>query len=201
MTRSMTPRRPFAAKGFAARAIARSARAVLAALALHSGAAFAADCDIRLSGAEVDYGRMTRAELQVTRSAGPVSIGKRQIALNVVCRQAQPFELQFDGLAASAEAYRFGKSGYFTLNLRQALVDGQPALIAQTARNGAPPGAVSDNLRLPPQASAAVVRDNRPLAGKTLTLQIEVETFVDDATTRVRDLTSLDGRGVLRLSQ
>ena len=166
---------------------------------MQSGAVFAADCDIRLSRAEMDYGRMTRAELQVTRSAGPVSIGKRQIALNVVCRQAQRFELQFDALAASAEAYRFGKSGYFTMNLKQATVDGQPALLMESARNGGAAGAPSDTVRLLPEGSVTVVRGGGQAVGKTMTLQIEVDTFVDDATTRVRDVTPLDGGGALRL--
>src|SRR3546814_260878 len=192
MTHSMTKYRQFAGVKRL-----RRMRMLFAALCLCSGAASATDCTMSLSSAQIDYGSLSRAELKTTLR--PVSLGKRQLVLIVTCRQPQPFSLQFDAEPAGGSGYKFSRGGYYTVDIKQASVDGVPALPSASVRANQSVTAGSDHARLVPHESVSVLGQNGRLAGKALRVQIEIETYVDDATTRVRDVTLLEGMGKLRL--
>lgn len=166
-------------------------------LALLANTAWAADCDMQLSSREVDYGALHRGELTSSARVAAVPLGKRQLTLSVICRQPIAIGLRFDGDPVGADAYRFGGRGSFTVRLSEATVDGRPVQLFAFPGSGGTGAASSVLMR--PDGIIGVTAQGARLTGKAFTFKAEIDTTIDDAATRVRDLSVLEGRGTFRL--
>lgn len=174
------------------------ARWIAAVLALVANAALAADCDMQLSNREVNYGALHRGELTTGAQMAAIPLGKRQLALSVMCRQPTAIGLRFDGQPAGADAYRFGGQGSFTVRLSDATLDGRPVQLASLSGSGGT-GTASNAASMKPNGLVVTTAHGAPVTGKAFTAQVEIDTYIDDATTRVRDLSVLEGTGTFRL--
>ncbi|MDR8047988.1 hypothetical protein [Burkholderia cenocepacia] len=174
-------------------------RWLLVLLLLITGPAIGADCDMQLSNGEVGYGMLHRGELEGDARADILPLGKRELTLTIACREPTSFRLQFDSEPAGASEFRFGQHGHFIVGLSQATLDGKPVQLAQRVDITEGRAPVSPSARLVPNGSVDVVDQLAPVTGKVFSAQVEVETYIDAASTRVRDHQSLEGRGSFRL--
>lgn len=180
------------------KARSHSARLLGLALTMVAGGALAADCDMHLSNAEVDYGSLNRGEMEI-RGNAPIDLGKRQLTLTAVCRQATTMGLRFAGEAADSNSYRFAGKGRFTVKLSNAILDGTTVQLAPTTGSDGASSAQSAALVLRPNERISATAMGMPAVGKVLSVQVEIQAYVDETTTRARDVTSLEGRGALTL--
>lgn len=170
----------------------------LAALLTLANAALANDCDMQLSTRDVNYGAIHRGELATGARLAPISLGKRQLTLTVICRQPTAIGLRFEGQPAGAEGYRFSGQGYFTVQLKDATVDGLPVQLAPLSQSGGTDAAMA-TLMMRPDAGVVAFSQGVRAVGKVFSAQVEIDTYVDDATTRVRDVRVLEGQGTFIL--
>ncbi|PIF78761.1 hypothetical protein CLU95_5959 [Variovorax sp. 54] len=171
--------------------IALAALSTLAGTRVHALAS--AHCDAQLSESLVDYGRMTRAQLQ-ERQPDPAraSLGKRRVTLTAVCAERTAMELSFQGAAADDTGFRFATNDRFTLRMLDAQLDGKPVRLAapQVDATGlAPSPVLRPGDRMSPVDGAGLAQ------GQRLTVQLEIEPFVGAAATRVAGESRWEGAG------
>ncbi|MNJ30658.1 hypothetical protein D3C77_252650 [compost metagenome] len=169
-------------------------------LAIAANSAFAADCDIRLSSTEVNYGELNRAQKAIGQGRSPIALGRRQLTLTALCRQATTIELRFNGDAADMDSYRLAGKGRFTVRVHNATLDGNPVQLirATSFANSRTEASVTAELR-PNEAAVAVARGQQ-VVGQIFSAQVEIEAFIDEAMIRTRDITLLEGRGAIILN-
>ncbi|HGN0626941.1 DUF1120 domain-containing protein [Achromobacter xylosoxidans] len=173
-----------------------ASRSLLVALALASSAAFAADCDIRASSSEVDYGEIHRGAVFPRADTAPGSLGKRKIMLTAVCRQATTFALRLEGPVSPGGELQFGKSGHFIATVKDATVDGNGVQLTSSGSTSGTTRGVSSRLS-PADAVMASAANGVPVKGKTFSASIEIDTYVGESDTRARDRMLVEGHGTL----
>jgi len=168
-------------------------------MAVVASGAFAADCDVRLTNSVVDYGVVSRGELGAGMGIPFMTLGTRKLTLTAVCHQATTMALRFEGESAAQGGFRFASKGWFTVKVSDATLDGNAVLLAHTTNvvSGSTGGASAIDLR--PDGRVSIITLGQKAVGKVLSAQIEIEAFVDDASTRVRGETVMDGSGALVL--
>lgn len=80
-------------------------------------------CNLSVSSPVVDYGMMSRGQLQ-EMAGGGFSMGGRLLTLNVVCPYTRTMKLQVQGERDSRGWLRYGDLGSVRLRLLDALLDG-----------------------------------------------------------------------------
>ena len=141
--------------------------------------AWAENCRLSLSQAQIDYGAI-RQEALMTRS----------LHLNVLCAEPSAMALRFVGVAADGQGFQFGRPGRFRLTLKHARLDGQ----AVEWKAGESLG----GQLLPGQTLQAQLA-GMPAAGRRLTAQVDIDTDLPADALEVRNATRLEGRGSLEL--
>lgn len=171
--------------------IALAALSTMAGTRVHAQAS--ERCDAQLGESLVDYGRMTRAQLQ-ERQPDPArtSLGKRRVTLTAVCTERTAMVVSFQGAAADDTGFRFANNDRFTLKILDAQLDGKPVRLAaaQADTTGvAPSSFLRPGDRMSPVDGAGLAQ------GQRLTVQLEIEPFVGAAATRVAAETRWEGAG------
>ena len=168
-----------------------------AALLLAAGGAMASDCDLRLSNTEVNYGVLNRGEIDI-RGNTTIDLGVRQLTMTAVCSQVTTMSMRFDGDVADPNSYLFGNKGRFIVKLSNATLDGNSVLLAQIS-DGVDVGTASASMQLRPNEGIAAISQGVRAVGRIFSAQVEVQAYIDEGTTRARDVTLLEGRGSLVL--
>jgi hypothetical protein len=91
------------------------------------------------------------------------------------------------------QGFKFGEQGYFNLSLQQAVLDGRPAELAPLHNRGDRSG------QLLQDQAMVVLAAGVPAVGRVFSAQVQVETYLFDTTTAVRDKTVLEGGGRFEL--
>lgn len=191
MSRSMTKRPRHALDWM------QSMARLIGVMAICSSSALAADCDLRVSQAVVDYGALYRGELSTKGASDLIPLGTRVMMVTATCQKPTPFGLQLEGEPTSKQGFRFGSGGRYTAKLSHATVDGQAVLLK--ADKEAAVGAPTPSAFLEPNLTIVAQKQSTVAIGRVFSAQVEIATYVDDATTRVRDRTQLEGHGSFRL--
>lgn len=157
---------------------------------LMAGEAYAAECRVSLSRPEVDLGALRHGG---QAAAQGVLFGKRTVHLNVVCPQDTLIALRFRGVPAVGQGFKFGEQGYFNLSLQQTVLDGRPAELAPMHNRAERSG------QLLPDQTMVVLAAGLPVVGRVFSAQVQVDTYLFDTTTAVRDKTVLEGGGRFEL--
>lgn len=160
-------------------------------LLLNTNSAFATDCDMRLNEAELDYGRLFRGELSTGRHAQLIPLGKRKLTLTVLCQSPTNIGLRFDASPAGTDSFRFAENGIFKIVLNNAHVDGAPVFLARP-QTTASAGTIA---QLVPNQPILTISNGKVAVGKSFTVDIEIDTYIDNETSKLRDETILEGSG------
>lgn len=195
MKLSMTPPRQCAMRNKYTRATFLSCSLAIA-LLMNTATAFASDCDLRLSDNEVDYGTLYRGELSDPARNGLIPLGKRQLRLTVNCQTPTQMAIRFSATPAEMGGFRFANKGKLQIALSNAQLDARSVLLAdQDNLANAGPNAI-----LAADRSVAAVAQGQIATGKTFSVQVDVDTYIDDAATKVGDNTTLDSYGTFTFS-
>ncbi|MFJ3462006.1 hypothetical protein [Achromobacter spanius] len=174
-------------------------KAALACFLIATACSAAAECRFSISNPEIDYGALYRGELMSQGRAPMFSLSKRELTLTAVCTEATPFVMRFSGDAASTNSYRFATNGNFTIRLSNATVDGSRIDLARSAGAGGALSVPASSVMLTPGAAVAPMAGGHAVSGKVFSAQVEFETHIDEPSTRVRDVTVLQGGGAFEL--
>lgn len=157
------------------------------------------NCQLQLSETTLDYGRVTRAAIM--EQLGPASIlslGSRQIGLNVLCRQSAALALQVNG-PGGLERFRFGDAGQFAMRLSDAVLDGRPVNLGLSQAGNQAVAAASASVLVSPGSTVVPMVAGQSAKGKNLSLQVHIDTGVTEAATRVRDRTTWRGKAIFEV--
>lgn len=153
-------------------------------------------CVVQSSQPLIDYGRKTAAELTEGKArTNQVFIGKQTISLSAVCESKASLALSFHGQGADDRSYRFARNGSFTLKVLSAQLDGK--LVRMLPADAVATG--SSEQRLRPGVSLVAYDGQRPAKGERLTVQVEVETYIDPEAIKVRAEEMWEGGGQLKV--
>ncbi|MGA8136929.1 MULTISPECIES: hypothetical protein [Pseudomonas] len=165
------------------------------ALVLFSAPAGANDCTLSLSQSQIELGALRPGALAMAPGQPDLFLGTRRLSLNIACPWPTSMVLRFDGPAAGPQAFRFDRQGRFTVGLSNARLDGKPVSLASAQR---PAEASASHLMAPGQSLVVLARD-LPAKGRFFSAQVEIDTHLPVSATRVRDETSVEGRGRFEL--
>ncbi|WP_181883238.1 hypothetical protein [Pseudomonas fluorescens] len=170
------------------KSMAKAGRQLAFAVTLLANQVSAADCQLSLSQPRVDYGVLRHAQLLDDHWGSP-SLGKRTVLLNVICIDPVPMAVRFSGLPAGPQGFRFGGDGAIVLSVRHAQLDGRAVdLLAEDSMPGAP------RERLLPGQVLIARAAGGPVAGRLLSVQLDIAPNVPMSVFSVRGETTLEGR-------
>lgn len=151
----------------------------------------AENCQLSVSQPRIDYGAIRR-DAQVENAA--MRLGTRSFNVSVFCAEPAVMGLRFNGVAADADGFRFGRQGRFRLSLQHAQVDGRAVGWAAAHLPGGP----ASGQLLPGQALVARAA-GLPVSGRRLTAQVDIDAELPVDALAVRRETHLEGLGSFEL--
>lgn len=165
-------------------------------LCARAAAARDARCDVSLSPALIDYGRLSRATMAAA-SNGELSLPTRATRLTIHCAEPVDMTLLFRGLPAGAEAFRFTDHGRFVPRLRDAHLDGEAVDLGQIDRDGDAPSRVGASLAWYPDRRIAPVKNGKNLAGRDFSAQVDIDSRIDERALGASDATRWSAQGAI----
>ncbi|MBN2977315.1 DUF1120 domain-containing protein [Pseudomonas lactucae] len=154
----------------------------------------AEDCRLNLSQAQLDFGLMNRAVAWVP--APERLLGERRVSLTLNCAQSTDLSLFYRGPGAWPERFRFTERGSYGLRVSEATVDGQTVELGLIAGAGQAPSATSAQLAWQPDHGIVPMRNGMAVAGRSLSLQLDISAWASEDAARVRDAVTWDTTGL-----
>lgn len=155
-------------------------------------------CEVVLGASAIDYGAVTRYQLEGHGSTGELSFGKRRMVLHVTCSTPLLPGLVFRG-PSSASNYLFGTAGKVTLTLSEPQLDGRPVQLGNATMVGEMPARVASSARLMPGQVIVPVLDGRPARGTRWSAIVDVEPVVPRDSSQVATPTTLETNGTFQV--
>ncbi|MFL1501611.1 fimbrial protein [Pseudomonas sp. O64] len=145
-----------------------------------------ARCKLSLGSHVIDYGTMSRGQLQdTTQGRNTLTPGKRTMILSAVCPYSQSMRFALRGDRSATGNLRYGDQGSMTVRISEAQLDGQSVQVVSTSLEGIVSGAASDTRLLQPGQIFAPIANGRLAKGKAFTARLEIEPVLPEAETRV----------------
>ncbi|MFK8332858.1 DUF1120 domain-containing protein [Pseudomonas sp. BJa5] len=135
--------------------------------------AMAADCQLQLGPAPIDYGIVDRSRLEPGSPGLPLARKTAQLTLN--CASSEDLSLFFAASALDNQRFELAASGHYRLQASQALVDGERVELARLDHPGATPGPAMATLDWQPHAGIVPLKAGKPVQGRSLSLTLAVE--------------------------
>ncbi|MFJ2550256.1 DUF1120 domain-containing protein [Pseudomonas sp. NPDC087612] len=143
-------------------------------------------CSLTLGGGVVDYGTLSRWQLQDAQTGhNNVTFGKRTLTLSVACPYTQSMRLTVRGERSDRGDFRYGNRGSMIVRLFDAQIDGKSVQIASGTPDGIINGAAGDSALLRPSESFAAISSGQLAKGKTFTARVEIEPTLPEADAQV----------------
>ncbi|CAI8755601.1 MULTISPECIES: hypothetical protein [Pseudomonas] len=164
-------------------------------ICLLSSFAWGADeCRLALSPAGVDFGSVNRAELLARSVSGgaDASLGVRSLHLRIQCAVPRAMTWGFAAPVADPQRYRW-TAGTLQIRMVAARLDGVAVQMKRTGDE-----VVEANL-LRPGDRVVTWRSGAVASGSHLEVDLQIEARVDEASSRVRDLTRHEAYGTFQL--
>lgn len=159
-----------------------------------------ARCSVSLGSGVVDYGTLSRWQLQGSVAGShALTLGKRTLLLSVVCPYTQTFRLTLRGERAASGDLRYGERGSLSIRLSDVQLDGQNVQVVDSSPRGVINGTANVARQLQPGQTFAPSMNGRLAEGKALTARIEIEPLMPEAEARVGALQISEARFKLEL--
>lgn len=167
---------------------------------LLSAPALAQECQIDLSEAQIDYGRVIPPGSNNRINAGSVhELGNRLISLTARCPKASKLVLRLQGTTVGSQ-FKFAEKGLMSITLSNALLDGRSVDLAQVKSAGATAGSYSPSVVVVPGEVIIPVSGGLPALGAVLSVQVEIRPQVPVSELRTRDTKNLEGNLSFQIS-
>ncbi|CCG87340.1 hypothetical protein [Erwinia piriflorinigrans] len=146
-----------------------------------------AHCTISVSNPFVDYGVMSRWQMQDLPNR-QVTPGIRSTMVNVVCPHSRPIKLLVQGEVNETGHLRYGDRGYTRFRLLDVELDGNAAELRPLSPDGALAEAASEALALASGQRLIAVSSGRVIEGKMLTARLEIQPTLGEENARVSSM-------------
>lgn len=146
-----------------------------------------AHCTISVSNPFVDYGVMSRWQMQDLPNR-QVTPGMRSTMVNVVCPQSRSIKLLVQGEVSETGHLRYGERGYTRFRLLDVQLDGNAAELRPLSPDGALAEAASEALPLTSGQRLIAVSSGRVVEGKMLTARLEIQPILGEEEARVSSM-------------
>lgn len=143
-------------------------------------------CQVSLSPAVIDFGRVTGSQLET--QGGRRLLGERVLQLRVACDRPTELQLAYRAPARDASHYRFGAQGAYGVTLGAVRLDGRQATLAQEHERVHESGPVQ---WLPGQSLVPLVQ-GATVAASTLTATVSVKAWLDAGASGPSQIEELD---------
>ncbi len=145
-----------------------------------------ARCVLSTGGGTVDYGELSRWQLEDSSGKGNVlTFGKRSVSVTVSCPYTKTIRLALRGEQAVNGELRYGSRGHTQIRLLSAQLDGKDVPIIRASLNGVSGAATSTAQSLTPGQIVMPANNGHPAKGKVLVVQLEIEPVLPVAEARV----------------
>lgn len=155
------------------------------------------ECNIKVNNKNIDYGQVSRWQLEKADGAsGLLTHGKRIVAADVVCTTAKPLQISVEGRRNEYGNFLYGRKGTLKLSLISLTVNGEAALPDEITS----PFPQKENLSMPQKimpGDVIVVGKKNPVT--QMTLQFEVEPLLTGSELNVPQRTENQGGFILTL--
>ncbi|MGR7043433.1 fimbrial protein [Klebsiella aerogenes] len=142
-------------------------------------------CRLSVGNQTIDYGNLSRWQLEEFKGGQQVSPGKRSTSLSVVCPYSQVMSLAVRGDKAANGELRYGGEGYLSIRLSDVQLDGQTVQLVETTPEGVRRGTPAEELKLAPGKYFSVLSNNQLARGKMLSARMEIEPMLPEHAARV----------------
>lgn len=142
-------------------------------------------CTISAGNTEIDYGTLSRWQMQEVGEYQGVTPGKRMLSLGIICPYTHTMRVMLRGDRTVSGNLRYGDRGHLILRISNAQLDGQQVQIATTTPVGAGNMESSSVLTLQPGQSFVPMNNGKPLEGKRFTAQIEIQPIIPEDEAKV----------------
>ncbi|KHN51566.1 DUF1120 domain-containing protein [Pectobacterium fontis] len=141
-------------------------------------------CNLSVSNPVVDYGIMSRWQLQ-DLARGSVSPGMRSLMFNAVCPYTRTIKLLVQGEGGERGDLRYGEHGVTRLRLMDVQLDGHAVELRTLTSTGELKNGGSHAMMLTPGTQLIPVLDGRPVRGKALTARLEIQPILAESEAQV----------------
>ena len=152
------------------------------------------ECQLNLSETAVDFGLVNRAVAQ--GSTAEHLLGERRLTLTLNCPQPTDLSLFYRAIAAGGERFQLTPHASYSLQASDALLDGQAVELGLLPGSGQPATSSGSTLRWRPEHGIVPMRAGVPASGRSLSLQLELRAWAQEAALRVSDAATWDGSGL-----
>jgi hypothetical protein len=159
----------------------RSDTLVIGASALLEGT----QCMVTVGPTTINYGSLSRWQLQKSGVAQHLTPGKRTLILTVTCPFNQEIRLSMEGNAAPNGQLRYGEEGYATVRLSEVMADGHEAMVALIEGDGNVVDTSETSLFIKPGSRWEVVNARGKVRARSVTARLEVEPIIPDWAAKV----------------
>lgn len=141
-------------------------------------------CVISVGAPVIDYGSLSRWQLQDAGNRQTLTFGKRTLMLSVACPFSQALRLSLrSGRAVNGDA-QYGSRGSLNVHVLDAQVDGSAVQLTTTTSDGVLEGAAQSSIRWQPGESFVATRNGQVIQGKTFNARVEIEPFLPESAAR-----------------
>lgn len=142
-------------------------------------------CVISAGGSMVDYGVMSRWQLQETGRGGELTPGVRTIPVTVACAFTQDFRLRIAGHSSMAGQVRYGNSAWLKLRVSNLRVDGRSTGIVVTSPDEGAREVASGSSAVSDGSLFSPFSDGQRVTGRTVTFDLKLEPRLSEQDSRV----------------
>lgn len=139
-------------------------------------------CHFSVSSTQIDYGEMSRWQLQDVSNGRTVTPGKRTLTLTAVCPFSQKIRLAVRGNRSSHGEIRYGDRGWISLNIVDAQLDGKSVQMSGITADNQIKGLTN---KLIPGEYFAATLNGQFARGKSFTARLEITPEIPETAARV----------------
>ncbi|MFJ7311541.1 DUF1120 domain-containing protein [Pseudomonas sp. NPDC098747] len=144
----------------------------------------------------LDFGTFNSGQLlSKTKNSDGVSLGRRTVQLSVTCPAPTRLAITFHGMTVGPTAFNLSDLGAFTMDFKNARLDGTEVLLGRVSTAEEVPASVQNTIRLMPNSYVVPVSGGRLGTGKLFTVTVEIEALAKSETRKIRDITVMQGEG------
>ncbi|MBJ9967238.1 hypothetical protein I7824_23055 [Burkholderia seminalis] len=146
------------------------------------------NCQMHAVPAQLDYGAQYRQTI-LAQPASPRgrSLGKRLVAVSVVCKNPVHMAIFLRGDALDHGAFRFGPRGVLSVVAGEASLDGRSVALGSVEHVGQRASEQAAKAGLYPNKGVVVLERGEPASGSRLALQLELDPEIPVASLEVVD--------------
>lgn len=161
---------------------------------LLSAPALGQECQVDLSEAQMDFGRIVPLGSNDRLNVGNVhELGYRLISLTARCPKASKLVLRLQGATLGSQ-FKFAEKGLVNITLSNALLDGRSVDLAQVKSAGPAVGSYSPSVVAIPGEVVIPVSGGLPALGSVLSVQVEIRPQVPVSELSTRDTKTLEAK-------